>query len=170
MNYSFSKLSRQRMEGVHPDLIAVMELALSRSKVDFLIVEGLRTRARQAELVKSGASQTMNSRHLTGHAIDIAPYVDGAVRWDWPLFHELAPVVKQAAADLGVSIEWGGDWTTFKDGPHWQLPWAEYSADDMRPRHRRAGPFEPLAPVAEEVPPAPWWRGLIDAILNLFRR
>ena len=73
----------------------------------------------------------MNSRHLTGHAVDIAPYVHGEVSWHWPHYHVLAPVVKECAADLGVEIEWGGDWTRFKDGPHWQLPWSVYAKNDM---------------------------------------
>jgi len=88
----------------------------------------MRTLARQKKLVASGASKTMNSRHLTGHAVDIAPLVGGKVSWEWPLYHRLAPIVKQAALDEGVRIEWGGDWRSFKDGPHWQLPWRDYPA------------------------------------------
>jgi peptidoglycan L-alanyl-D-glutamate endopeptidase CwlK len=74
----------------------------------------------------AGATRTMNSRHLTGHAVDIAPYVAGQVRWDWPLYHELAKTVKKCAADLDIPIQWGGDWRSFKDGPHWELPWGKY--------------------------------------------
>ena len=73
-----------------------------------------------------GASTTMRSRHLSGHAVDLGAIVDGQVRWDWPLYHQLAVTVKLAAMQLGVPLEWGGDWESFKDGPHWQLPWAEY--------------------------------------------
>jgi peptidoglycan L-alanyl-D-glutamate endopeptidase CwlK len=68
----------------------------------------------------------MKSRHLNGHAVDLAPMIDGEVRWDWPLYHALAPIIKDAAAMEKVEIEWGGDWRTFKDGPHWQLPWKDY--------------------------------------------
>ena len=75
-------------------------------------------------------STTMRSRHLTGHAVDIAPYVNGEVRWDWPLYEELAPVIKNTAADLGIPIEWGGDWKRFRDGPHWQLPRRQYPAEE----------------------------------------
>jgi peptidoglycan L-alanyl-D-glutamate endopeptidase CwlK len=89
------------------------------------VVEGLRTLARQKQLRAAGASQTLNSRHLTGHAVDIAPLVGGVVRWDWPLFYPLAETVKEAARLEDVPIEWGGDWR-FKDGPHWQLPWKDY--------------------------------------------
>lgn len=126
MTYSLSKKSRDRLSGVHPDLVKVVERAIEITEVDFTVLEGVRSKTRQEQLVKAGASQTMRSRHLTGHAVDLGAYVAGSVRWDWPLYHKLAVSVKQAAAELQVPIEWGGDWTTFKDGPHWQLPWKEY--------------------------------------------
>jgi peptidoglycan L-alanyl-D-glutamate endopeptidase CwlK len=68
----------------------------------------------------------MNSRHITGHAVDLAPMIAGEVRWDWPLYHKLAKIVKAAAADEKVPLQWGGDWRAFKDGPHWELPWKFY--------------------------------------------
>jgi peptidoglycan L-alanyl-D-glutamate endopeptidase CwlK len=68
----------------------------------------------------------MRSRHLTGHAVDIAPWVDGTVSWAWPLYYKLAPAVKQASKECDVPVEWGGDWRSFKDGPHWQLLWKTY--------------------------------------------
>lgn len=120
--------SLKNLQGVHPDLRRVMDRALQITAIDFRVIEGLRTVARQRQLVASGASQTMRSRHLTGHAVDIAPLVGGVIRWDWPLFHRLAPGVKQAAIDLDVPLTWGGDWANFPDGPHWQLPWAKYPA------------------------------------------
>jgi len=124
--FRFGARSKERLKGVHPDLVAVMNRALQISPMDFTIVEGLRTEARQKQLVAAGASMTMRSRHLTGHAVDIAPWVGGTVRWDWPLFHKLAVAVKSAAVELSVPIEWGGDWRNFKDGPHWQRPWKHY--------------------------------------------
>jgi peptidoglycan L-alanyl-D-glutamate endopeptidase CwlK len=126
MTYTLSKKSRDRLAGVHPDLVKVVERAIEITEIDFAVLEGVRSKTRQEQLVKAGASQTMRSRHLTGHAVDLGAYVAGSVRWDWPLYHKLAVAVKQAAAELQVPIEWGGDWTTFKDGPHWQLPWKEY--------------------------------------------
>lgn len=126
MTYNLSKKSRDRLSGVHPDLVKVVERAIEITEVDFAVLEGVRSKTRQEQLVKAGASQTMRSRHLTGHAVDLGAYVAGSVRWDWPLYHKLAAAVKQAAAELQIPIEWGGDWTTFKDGPHWQLPWKEY--------------------------------------------
>lgn len=126
MPFQLGARSLQRLNGVHPDLVKVVKRAIAISEIDFTVTEGLRTLARQKQLVAQGASKTMNSRHLTGHAVDLAPLVAGSVRWDWPLFHKLAAAMKQAAADVGVSIEWGGDWRTFKDGPHFQLPFAGY--------------------------------------------
>jgi len=126
MPYKLSKKSLDRLSGVHPDLVKVVERAIEITEIDFAVLEGVRSKTRQEQLVKSGASQTMRSRHLTGHAVDLGAYVSGSVRWDWPLYHKLAVAVKQAAAELQIPIEWGGDWTTFKDGPHWQLPWKEY--------------------------------------------
>jgi peptidoglycan L-alanyl-D-glutamate endopeptidase CwlK len=119
--FSFSHRSERNLRGVHPDLVRVVRRALQLSPVDFTVVEGLRTKKRQAELLKAGASRTMNSRHLTGHAVDLAPFIGGRIRWDWPPFHLLAKAMKTAAAELGVAIVWGGDWRTFKDGPHFEL-------------------------------------------------
>ena len=126
--YVLSKKSLDRLTGVHPDLIRVVKRALEITTVDFAVLEGVRSKARQEQLVKAGASQTLNSRHLTGHAVDLGAYVSGSVRWDWPLYHKIADAVKQASAELGVPIEWGGDWQKFKDGPHFQLPRKEYPA------------------------------------------
>lgn len=118
--------SQSRLIGVHPDLVRVVNRAAAASELDFTVVEGLRTLARQRQLLAAGATTTLKSRHLDGHAVDLAAMVGGKVRWDWPLYHRLAAIVKDAAAAERVSIEWGGDWRTFKDGPHWQLPWKEY--------------------------------------------
>lgn len=124
--YKLGPRSQSRLKGVHPDLVRVVERAIEITEIDFAVLEGVRSKTRQEQLVKAGASQTMRSRHLTGHAVDLGAYVAGSVRWDWPLYHKLAVAVKQAAAELQIPIEWGGDWATFKDGPHWQLPWKEY--------------------------------------------
>jgi peptidoglycan L-alanyl-D-glutamate endopeptidase CwlK len=121
MSFRLSTRSRSRLEGVHPQLVAVVEAALARSSIDFLITEGLRTPARQAALVRAGASRTLNSRHLTGHAVDVAALVDGKVRWDWPLYGRIATAFKAAARDLDVALVWGGDWPRLRDGPHFEL-------------------------------------------------
>ena len=111
--------SERNLIGVHPDLVKVIRRAAKAG--GFIVTEGLRTKARQAQLVKAGASRTMNSRHITGHAIDVAALVNGEVRWDWPLYAAIAKAVKAAAKDLGVPIIWGGDWPKFRDGPHFEL-------------------------------------------------
>ncbi len=122
----FGDRSISRMDGLHPDLKKVMNQAILATDLDFTVLEGVRTLERQKQMVETGASTTLNSRHLDGHAVDIAPFVGGEVRWDWPLYYRLAVIVKAAAKEVGVPIEWGGDWKTFKDGPHWQLPWEKY--------------------------------------------
>lgn len=126
MSITLGARSLSRLEGVHPDLVKVVHKAAAMSNIDFTILEGLRTLDRQKVLFAKGATRTMKSRHLNGHAVDIAPLIDGQVTWDWPLYHKLAPIIKGAAVSVGVPIEWGGDWKSFKDGPHWQLPWGAY--------------------------------------------
>lgn len=126
MSFVLSKRSLDRLEGLHPDLVKVVKRAIEITDTDFAISEGLRTKVRQAELVKAGASTTMRSRHLTGHAVDLVAYIGYDPRWDWPLYPKLAAAMKAAAKELNVPIEWGGDWKKFKDGPHFQLPWKEY--------------------------------------------
>lgn len=117
--------SEKNLVGVHDDLVKVVRRAAELTEVDFIVTEGLRTKERQKELFDKGASKTMNSRHLTGHAVDLAAVVGHEVRWDWPLYHKLAKAMKAAAAELGVSMVWGGDWR-FKDGPHFELSWDSY--------------------------------------------
>ena len=125
MKYKLSKRSRNNLKGVHPDLVAVVERALEITPVDFAVIEGLRSVERQKQLVAAGASRTMRSRHLTGHAVDLAAYVNG-IRWDWPLYDAIGVAMKTAAKELGVSIVWGGDWVTFRDGPHFELDRDKY--------------------------------------------
>lgn len=126
MAYKLGMRSKRRLKGVHPDLVAVVQRAIEISEVDFTVLEGIRSYDRQKELLAKGASTTMNSRHLTGHAVDLGAWVDGTVRWDWPLYHKIAAAMKQAAKEKGVIMEWGGDWAKFPDGPHFQLNWEKY--------------------------------------------
>lgn len=130
MTYKLSADSLAKLQGVHPDLVRVVKRAIGMTPLDFKVNEGLRTVARQRQLVAAGASKTMNSRHITGHAVDLFPLLDmdndGKIETEelfhWPLYYRLEKVIKEAARLEGVPIEWGGDWRTFKDGPHWQLP------------------------------------------------
>lgn len=119
--YQLGARSKTRLKGVHPDLVKVVHRAIEMTLVDFTVLEGLRTPERQKTLMEAGASQTLNSRHITGHAVDLGAWVDDEVRWDWPLYYKIADAMKEAAKELGVSIVWGGDWRTFKDGPHFEL-------------------------------------------------
>ena len=120
--FQLSERSQERLKGVHPDLVRVVDLAIEQSPLDFMVTEGLRTKAQQAKYVAAGKSQTMNSRHLTGDAVDLAVLIDGQLTWEWKHYAALAETVNQAAKQLGVPIEWGGDWKSLKDGPHFQLP------------------------------------------------
>lgn len=154
MTFYLSKRSLQRLHGVHADLVEVVKRAIEITNVDFGVTEGLRTLERQKELVAKGASQTMRSRHLTGHAVDLVAYIGTEVRWDWPLYDKIAHAMKEAALELDIPLEWGGAWgrdlcnytsadeamesyvsekrrtgsKPFLDGPHFQLPWQEYPA------------------------------------------
>jgi peptidoglycan LD-endopeptidase CwlK len=126
MTFQFSERSLQRLEGVHPDLVRVVKAALVLSKVDFVVVEGLRSLERQKELFAGGKSRTMNSRHLTGHAVDLAPLVDldgdgkREITWERHQFYPIVDAMHAAASVLKVPLEWGGDWH-WQDCPHWQL-------------------------------------------------
>lgn len=122
--------SMQRLDGVHPDLVKVVLRAAELSEVAFQVTEGLRTLQRQRQLVRQGASRTLRSRHLTGHAIDVVAYVDEkTISWDFPLYKTISAAIKQAAKELEVAVEWGGDWKSFVDSPHFQLAWKQYPAD-----------------------------------------
>ena len=125
--YSFSQRSNDRLKGVHPDMVKVMEEAIKESPLDFGITEGLRTLERQKELFESGKSQTMNSRHLRGLAVDIAIFIDGKANWDFPNYKLVADHIKEVAKELNVPIQWGGDWISFKDGPHFELHRSKYA-------------------------------------------
>lgn len=134
MAFKLSTKSLGLLVGVHPDLVKVVKRAIEITEVDFKITEGVRTRERQKMLVAKKLSTTMNSRHIPGpdgyaKAVDIAPLLDvnqdGKVSseemWAWPAFYPVADAFKAAAEELGVAIVWGGDWKTFKDGPHFEL-------------------------------------------------
>jgi peptidoglycan L-alanyl-D-glutamate endopeptidase CwlK len=120
LTFVFSKRSEDNLKDVHPDLVRVVRHALTITPIDFVVIEGLRTVARQKALYEKGATWTMNSRHLTGHAVDLAAWVDGTIRWDWPLYEKIAFTMKTAALKEDVTIVCGVDWKV-KDGPHFEL-------------------------------------------------
>lgn len=118
---TWSARSIKNLTGVHPVLVRVANEALQLSPIDFVVTEGLRTLERQKALRAAGASRTLNSKHLTGHAIDVAALVDGQIRWDWPLYRHIAGAFKVAAKNQAIHIKWGGDWQRFPDGPHFEI-------------------------------------------------
>lgn len=132
MSFELSARSLARLHGVHPDLVRVVRGAILHSKVDFMVVEGLRSLERQKELFAAAKSKTMKSRHLTGHAVDLAPIldVDGdgdtEVSWERAHFYPICDAMRASAGAAGVAIVWGGDWQTFVDMPHWELDRSRY--------------------------------------------
>ncbi len=130
----FNQTSENRLKKLHPDLLRVVRRAQSLVKdPDFgaIVTCTVRTLEEQKLLVKKGASKTLNSRHIPGKdgyakAVDFAVTLNNKVRWDWPLYSKLADLMKKAASLEKVPITWGGDWKSFKDGPHFELPRNKY--------------------------------------------
>jgi len=138
-NFRFGSTSEAKLIGVHPKLVAVVRRALVLSPQDFSVHDGLRDLETQRLYVARGASKTMNSKHLVqedgyGHAVDLVPYVNGSLRWEWPLIYPIAGAMRTAAEEHGVLIRWGGSWSVLNgtretperlhtgwDGPHYEL-------------------------------------------------
>ena len=153
MGFKLGDKSRKELEGVHADLRAVVERAIQLSAQDFAVHDGIRTLKEQKKLVERGASKTLNSRHLSGHAVDLVPYIGGKLRWEWDPIYQIAEAVRVAALEQEVPIRWGGAWDrqltdlddppedivadyvarrknagkrAFIDGPHFELPKDRY--------------------------------------------
>jgi peptidoglycan L-alanyl-D-glutamate endopeptidase CwlK len=151
-NFKLGTRSRAELNGVHPDLVAVVERAIQLTVQDFGVHDGTRTLAEQKKFVASGVSKTLDSRHLTGHAVDLVPYINGQLRWEMEPIYKIADAVRVAANELGTPIRWGGAWDVvltqetdppdelvddyarrkaagkkaFIDGPHYELPRAQF--------------------------------------------
>ena len=110
MTFKLSKRSLQRLEGVDSRLVEVVQIAIQVSKIDFGVTEGLRTVSRQRELVASGASQTMDSKHIKGLAVDLVAYIGDRVSWELNLYDDLADAMKFGAMEVGVPVRWGAAW------------------------------------------------------------
>lgn len=121
MAFALSQRSKDRLKGVDPRLVKVVEEAITLTEIDFGVTEGLRTPERQKELIEKGFSKTLQSKHLTGHAVDLAAYVDGKVTWEKEFYHKIADAMKKAAKNQNTDIRWGGDFKSFFDGPHFEL-------------------------------------------------
>ena len=151
--FSLGASSLKELNSVHPDLVAVVKRCIQLSAQDFSVHDGIRTVAEQQKLVAAGASQTMESRHISGHAVDLVPYINGKLRWEWPPIYVIADAMRTSAKELGILIRWGGAWDidftnstessedivngyvarrkklglrAFIDGPHYELPKAQY--------------------------------------------
>lgn len=127
MPFMLSKRSKDRLATCHKDLQAVVNLAIERSTVDFGVTCGLRTVEEQKALYAKGrttpgpiVTRTMNSRHLSGKAVDLVALVAGEAKWDMGLYERINLAMQSAADELKIPIVWGGTFT-FKDGPHWEL-------------------------------------------------
>ncbi len=152
-NFNLSTKSLQELEGVHTDLVAVVKRAIELSVQDFSVHDGNRSLEEQKKYVASGASQTLDSRHLKGHAVDLVPFINGKLRWEWEPIYKIADAVRTAAKELSIPLRWGGAWDisftesddhpedqvadysarrkkagkkVFLDGPHFELPKAQY--------------------------------------------
>lgn len=110
MTYILGGNSNANLTGVHPDVVRVVRRAITLTTVDFAVIEGRRTLTRQKQLVDSGASKTLASKHLTGDAVDLAAWVGGRHSWDWPLYYRLAEAMRDAAIIEQVKLRWGGVW------------------------------------------------------------
>lgn len=152
-DFKLGDKSIKELKGVHPDLVAVVKRAIELTVQDFAVHDGKRTFEEQQGYLKSGASQTLDSRHLSGHAVDLVPYIGGKLRWEWEPIYKIAEAVRTAARELGTPLRWGGAWDVdftqsddnpedlvadygarrrkagkkvFTDGPHFELPKSQY--------------------------------------------
>lgn len=147
--FKLGQRSLSELSGVHPDLVRVVHRAIEITPIDFSVIDGMRTIEEQRIFVANGASQTMNSRHLTGHAVDLAAFIGNKARWEMDLLCKVAMAMREAAKECQVPIRWGGNWDVvltdtnappeeivhdyiqkrinqgrkpFVDAPHYELP------------------------------------------------
>ena len=115
MAFKLSTRSKNKLKGVHPDMVAVVERAIELTKVDFGVTYGVRSQAEQEKLVASGRSQTMKSKHLIqedgkAHAVDLMAYQDGSPCWEIQVYDEIADAMKEAAVRTDLKLRWGACW------------------------------------------------------------
>ena len=108
--FKLSNKSLERLGGVNPPLVEVVEKAITLTKIDFGVTCGLRTMEEQQALVDSGASQTMKSKHLEGNAVDVVAYIGSRITWELNVYDDIADAFKAAAQDIGLGIRWGAAW------------------------------------------------------------
>jgi peptidoglycan LD-endopeptidase CwlK len=110
MGFSLGEKSIKELVGVDPRLVAVVKRAIQLTEQDFSVHDGIRTLAEQKELLRTGATTTLNSRHITGHAVDLVPFINGKLRWEWPPAYKIATAMRKAAKEQGLKLRWGGCW------------------------------------------------------------
>lgn len=149
MSFNFGNKSNERLASVKPQLAAVVRRALELTTQDFFVLEGRRTKKAQQEYFGAGRTAaelkaagvdpslarpserqktwTLNSKHLTGDAVDVCPW---PVDWDTlSKFDAIAKAMFAAAKELKTPIRWGHDWDRDgivrergeSDGPHFEL-------------------------------------------------
>ena len=119
VGFALTGADKRKLAGVNARLVALVELLAVRSPMPFMVVEGLRTKQRQRQLFKERKSKTLNSKHLIGRAVDIAPLVNGQVSWDWEHYAPLIACAKSCASQLNLPMEFGYDWGW--DAPHMEM-------------------------------------------------
>ena len=110
MSFKLSTRSRGNLEGVDVGLIAVVDYAIAVTKIDFGVICGLRTMEEQEALVAKGASKTMKSKHLDGHAVDLMAYIGSRGSWELNVYDEIADAMKEGAEAAGIGVRWGAAW------------------------------------------------------------
>ena len=139
--FFWGERSKSELVGVRKELVECSTLALMKySKIDYMCFDGLRTPEEQARHVKNGTSKTMNSKHLTGNAVDLVPIIGGLPKWDWEGCYMIALAMDLAATELGYAnhIIWGGAWdktlAQYGNNPE------AYAAEVKAYRQRNPGP------------------------------
>lgn len=122
----FSTRSLKHMNGLHPDLLKVLNEAIKDTPIDFAVTDGKRTMAEQKKFVAQGKSKTLKSRHLSGKAVDVMCYIDGKGTWNTRIYTQLSKHILAVAKKLGIALVWGGTWKSFPDYVHFELDKKRY--------------------------------------------
>ena len=126
VHHEFSQCSENNLKGIHPDLGMIMRKAIKLSPINFGISEGVRSKKRQLELLAKGKSLSNDSRHITGHAVDIFALPNNILSWEFRHYQEIAKIVLELSKEMSIEIEWGGNWDDLNDGAHFELSRRNY--------------------------------------------
>ena len=138
-NFKLSKRSLGNLEGVDDRLIDVVMCAIKVTRTDFGVIEGVRSVERQRELVAKGASKTMNSKHIKGHAVDLMAYIGTRASWELNLYDDIADAMRLAAIEVDVPIRWGAAWNVpdIRDWDSTMQDAMDFYVDTRRSQGRR---------------------------------